>query len=334
MSDIADLVELVFLILRVADAWLRPPTPAVRRAVATAAAAMTTYCVDLARRRPVPRRRCALGGFIGQGELRFSSYGAAYSSVQQSSHLHVQCVTKELALTVAAVTFDDVSRVQGFHDLTVDDQKVVKARFHRLLGQPDTPAPAAKAKKAKKKRPSAPAAAAGTKRKADDDGCRRRRRRSRRRSPSLPPSSRLASRSPLSRTALAVRAQPQDSWVVVVFSDLTVFSRCSHKTYDLILLARTARPRASRKSASQCERRRVTARPQHAEVRGRTSGAVAPQHLPHRLRRRRERGALGGAVAAEGPAAVGTAPPRPTRERRLAKLEGGRLLAHQLPHRV
>ena len=76
------------------------------------------------------------------------------------------------ALTVAAVTFDDVSRVQGFHDLTVDDQKVVKARFHRLLGQPDTPAPAAKKKKGskpKKKRPSAPAAAAGAKRKADDD---------------------------------------------------------------------------------------------------------------------------------------------------------------------
>ena len=132
---------------------------------------MTTYCVDLARRRSKCRAgRCALGGFIGQGELRFSSYGAAYSSVQQSSHLHVACVTKELALTVAAVTFDDVSRVQGFHDLTVDDQKVVKARFHRLLGQPDTPAPAAKkAKKAKKKRPSAPAAAAGAKRKADDD---------------------------------------------------------------------------------------------------------------------------------------------------------------------
>ena len=82
---------------------------------------MTTNCVDLARRRSKCRAgRCALGGFIGQGELRFSSYGAAYSSVQQSSHLHVQCVTKELALTVAAVTFDDVSRVQGFHDLTVD----------------------------------------------------------------------------------------------------------------------------------------------------------------------------------------------------------------------
>ena len=111
---------------------------------------MTTYCVDLARRRSKCRAgRCALGGFIGQGELRFSSYGAAYSSVQQSSHLHVQCVTKELALTVAAVTFDDVSRVQGFHDLTADDQKVVKARFHRLLGQPDTPAPAAKKKKKK-----------------------------------------------------------------------------------------------------------------------------------------------------------------------------------------
>ena len=152
---------------------MRPPTPAVRRAVATAAAAMTTYCVDLARRRSKCRAgRCALGGFIGQGELRFSSYGAAYSSVQQSSHLHVQCVTKELALTVAAVTFDDVSRVQGFHDLTADDQKVVKARFHRLLGQPDTPAPAAKKKKGskpKKKRPSAPAAAGGAKRKADDD---------------------------------------------------------------------------------------------------------------------------------------------------------------------
>ena len=133
---------------------------------------MTTYCVDLARRRSKCRAgRCALGGFIGQGELRFSSYGAAYSSVQQSSHLHVQCVTKELALTVAAVTFDDVTRVQGFHDLSVDDQKVVKARFHRLLGQPDTPAPAAKKKKqkAKKKRPRAPAAAAGAKRKADDD---------------------------------------------------------------------------------------------------------------------------------------------------------------------
>ena len=141
---------------------LRPHTPAVRCAAAAAAAApphrqplavaaaMTTYCADLARRRSVPRGRCALGGFIGQGELRFSSYGAAYSSVQQSSHLHVQCVTKELALTVAAVTFDDVSRVQGFHDLTADDQKVVKARFHRLFGQPDTPAPAAKKKKKKK----------------------------------------------------------------------------------------------------------------------------------------------------------------------------------------
>ena len=84
----------------------------------------------------------------------------------------IKRVSLELGGNAPVLVFDDVSRVQGFHDLTVDDQKVVKARFHRLLGQPDTPAPAAKKKKGskpKKKRPSAPAAAAGAKRKADDD---------------------------------------------------------------------------------------------------------------------------------------------------------------------
>ena len=72
---------------RVFFLWrLRPHTPAVRCAAAAAAAApphrqplavaaaMTTYCADLARRRSKCRAgRCALGGFIGQGELRFSS---------------------------------------------------------------------------------------------------------------------------------------------------------------------------------------------------------------------------------------------------------------------
>ena len=166
-------------------------------------------------------------------------------------------------------------------------------------------------KKAKKKRPSA-GRRRRRKRKADDDAASPAKKKPTGHAPRL--SRPLLSWHPRRPRPLEGLSDPlTDPQWWCVLKRLT-------QPYDLdTVLARTAQRAAGRKSASQCASDSASRAAQHADVRGRRT-SVAPQHLPHRLRRRLERGALGGAVAAEDgrrcaapPRLTARAPPHQTR---------------------